>query len=72
MVDRYTKIVLTVIASALCALVVQNMFVPARAVGDSCGEWHNPCMVEVRGTVAVEGDVSVQDPVEVFGTVWTR
>ena len=70
--DRYTKCVLTVIAVALCAIAVQNRVSPARAVGEDCGQWHNPCQVEVRGAVPVTGTVSIGNRVEVFGSVQTR
>ncbi len=56
MVDRYTKIVLTVIAAALCAIAVQNGVGSAEAVGDGCGgdSW-NAC--HVTGHVQVSGSV---------------
>jgi hypothetical protein len=34
MTDRYTKIVLTIIAAALTGIFIQNALRPARAVGD--------------------------------------
>jgi hypothetical protein len=45
MADMYTKAVLTVIAGALVALVVQRAFEPAIAQGISCGI-EVPCKVE--------------------------
>ena len=52
MTDRYTKIILTVIAVALCALVAQNAIAPAGAAGRECGiERWQPCYVEVVGAV---------------------
>ena len=44
MVDRYTKIVLTVIAAALVTLTIQQGGRSASAVGESCGVT-NPCYV---------------------------
>ena len=53
--DRYTKTVLTVIAGALVALVVQNAIAPAQAqLGLGCGSKAKPCFV--TGTV-VTADV---------------
>lgn len=47
MTDRYTKIVLTVIAVALCVIAVQNAVPRARALGNGCGDSSsNPCYVE--------------------------
>jgi hypothetical protein len=66
MIDRYTKIVLTIIAAALCGLVVQNFTTPARALGD-CGDRFDPCYVTTGDTL----DVRVQNTVEVTGTVST-
>jgi hypothetical protein len=44
--DRYTKTVLTVIAGALVALVVQNAIAPAQAqLGLGCGSKAKPCFV---------------------------
>ena len=48
-VDGYTKIVLTVIAVALCILVGQNMVTPASALGQSnCGTSFSPCTINVN------------------------
>ncbi len=54
LVDRYTKIVLTVIAVALAALAV-SQFVPAPVVaqGSSCGSPEDPCYVTNRGIDAL-------------------
>jgi hypothetical protein len=46
MTDRYTKTVLTIIAAALTALVIQNQFPLAKAqTGESCGNPKTPCYV---------------------------
>lgn len=48
MVDLYTKIVLTVIGVALCALAVQNAVPSASALGQSnCGALYNPCHIKL-------------------------
>ncbi len=48
-VDGYTKVVLTVIAAALCILVGQNMVPTASAFGESdCGRSFSPCVIELR------------------------
>ena len=58
MVDRYTKIVLTIIAIALCGLVLQNAVPTAAAVGEECGKSWDPCHVYVKGgNVTVSGGV---------------
>ena len=50
-VDVYTKVVLTVIAVALCVLVGQNMVSPAVAFGESsCGSTFTPCRIEIHHT----------------------
>ena len=54
MIDTYSKIVLTVIAAALCALVLQNATTPAEAVGRDCGERFDPCYVKIQGSVSVK------------------
>ncbi len=52
MIDRYTKIVLTIIAAALVAIVAQNGLLPAMAqsnvaYSDACGTvTHPPCKVQ--------------------------
>jgi hypothetical protein len=49
MVDRYTKIVLTVIALALVALVLRPALEPQVATALSeCGSFSNPCYVTTR------------------------
>lgn len=55
--DRYTKIVLTVIAGALCILIAQNSTGRALAVGPGeCGNSDvTPCFVRVKGAVEVYG-----------------
>jgi hypothetical protein len=45
MTDMYTKAILTVIAGALVALVIERAFEPAVAQGSSCGI-EIPCKVE--------------------------
>lgn len=52
--DLYTKIILTVIAGALCAIVVQSATQSASAIGTKCfGSSLNPCVVAVKGEVDV-------------------
>ncbi len=47
MVDRYTRIVLTIIASALSAIVLQNFVQVAPAQNSyTCGSGSNPCWVQ--------------------------
>jgi len=56
MVDLYTKGVLTVIAAALVAIVLQNNFGTAHAQGSGCGgSVFNACYVRtgLNQTVAV-------------------
>jgi hypothetical protein len=48
MVDTYTKIVLTVIAMALVAIVAQTAMQQANAQMDGCGAYRNPCAVTTR------------------------
>jgi hypothetical protein len=63
MVDRYTKIVLTIIACALAALVVQNQFPSARAqTGDNCGGPKNPCYVTSLPKIPVWVAVNPKEP----------
>lgn len=46
--DKYTKVVLSIIAAALMLLAVQNLTTPARASGGSCGSVsYDPCYVKV-------------------------
>ncbi len=48
LMDRYTKVVLTIIAAALCALVFQNAIPQASARTDyNCGWRTEPCHVLV-------------------------
>ena len=58
--DKYTKVILTIIALALSGIFIQNTITPAVAVGDGCGDsrW-NPCYVEITDEVEVWGEVSV-------------
>jgi hypothetical protein len=50
MTDRYTKAVLTVIAVALVAIVVQNGMRNASAqLGGGCGNFLEPCYVKTGG-----------------------
>ena len=50
--DLYTRIVLTIIALSLCALVLQNNLQPAAARSGECGgDRYNPCYVKVIGSV---------------------
>lgn len=42
---KYTNAVLTVIAAALCALVLQNATLQAVAKDEACGKRLNPCFV---------------------------
>ena len=72
MIDRYTKVVLTVIAAALCGLVIQNAVGPAMAVGGACGGFgERPCEVTVQNLVSVSSPVEVTGLIEVFGSVET-
>ena len=49
MVDRYTKVVLTVIAAALVGLVVQRAIPTASAqLGAGCGSSYDPCYIASR------------------------
>ncbi|MDE1996847.1 MAG: hypothetical protein KGI75_30390 [Rhizobiaceae bacterium] len=48
--DRYAKIVLTVIATALVVIALQNAITPAQAVSGACGaNRYDPCFVTVVG-----------------------
>ena len=58
MVDRYTKIILTIIAFALCVLAIQNSVPTATAVGPECGVSWSPCYVYIiDGSIRVTGSV---------------
>ena len=52
MLDRYSKIVLTIIAAALSAIAIEQAAPPARAqTGDDagpCGSFWNACYVRTR------------------------
>lgn len=50
MVDRYTKVVLTVIAAALLVIVAQGGIGGARAQSDTCGTMFSPCWVHVNSS----------------------
>jgi hypothetical protein len=58
MIDRYTKIILTVIAAALVALVAQNAIHTAKAdvaYNDACGTaTHPPCEVTWTSAMPVQ------------------
>ena len=58
MVDRYTKVVLTVIALALVGLVASQAIPGAKAFSD-CGKWeHAPCYIAIAipsGTKPLSG-----------------
>ncbi|MFS8110345.1 hypothetical protein QD460_01325 [Rhizobium jaguaris] len=46
--DKYSKLVLSVIAVALVAIALQNVITPAQAVGNGCGyNMYNPCYVKL-------------------------
>lgn len=67
MIDIYSKIVLTVIAVSLCALVIQNFAPSASAFGQSnCGSRFSPCkiQIEIKGDLDFghSGNVSVYSP----------
>tara|TARA_B100000989_G_scaffold101492_1_gene74157 strand:+ start:720 stop:902 length:183 start_codon:yes stop_codon:yes gene_type:complete len=55
-IDRYTKIILTVIAVSLAVMAFSNlkgtMIKPAMASLD-CGGYLDPCYVKIKGTVTV-------------------
>jgi len=56
MVDRYTKVVLSVIALALSALAIEQAAPAARAqgvAGASCGDSDHPCWVKFQEPVEV-------------------
>ena len=45
MIDRYTKIVLTVTAAALVALALDRAIPRAIALNDGCGTYTSPCYI---------------------------
>ena len=45
--NKYMRVVLTLIAASLWALVVQNAVRPATAQSGGCGGFSNPCSVHV-------------------------
>jgi hypothetical protein len=47
MIDRYTKLVLTVIAGALLVLAGERVLSPASAQSTDCGGLGKPCYVVV-------------------------
>ena len=53
-IDLYTKIVLSFIAVALCALAVQELTDPAIALGNaySCGSLGDPCTININVRVS--------------------
>ena len=53
MPDRYTKILLTMIAFCLCALVLQNAVSTATAISDLCGAQFSPCHIKIEHTGSV-------------------
>lgn len=70
MVDRYTKIILTIIALAMVALTIRPIINvhPAGAQGLACGQMANPCEVRVTNfpwqpsPAAIQPVLVVQDP----------
>ena len=54
MIDRYTKIVLTIIAIALVGIVVQSAIGDASAIAPGCGSRIDPCYITIRGEVPVQ------------------
>ena len=60
MIDRYTKVVLTVIAISLSVLAIGQFASPAQAQkNDSCGEWSNPCYVRTGGRPPEKFEVKI-------------
>lgn len=49
MFDRYTKIILTVIALALSAIALEGSVGRAQAQAEGCGSAYNPCYVQPGG-----------------------
>ena len=54
--DRYTKVMLTLIAGALVGLALEHATPQARAqdVRAICGDMVNPCYIKVAGPVTLE------------------
>jgi len=64
--DRYTKLILTVIAGALVGLLVQNAFRPATAQNESCGKTADTaCYVMSHYNTPVTVGNSLYRPLEV-------
>ncbi len=53
MIDRYTKVILTLIAGALLIIVVQNAVTSSRAGPDGCGSRDNPCFITTASAIGV-------------------
>jgi hypothetical protein len=56
MLDRYSKIVLTVIALALSAIAIEQAAPPAHAQSEAsavCGDFYNACYVRTREPLEV-------------------
>lgn len=62
MVTRYTNIVLTVIAAALCAIAYQNGAADAYAKETSCGTIIHPCYIHADSGSGVEVRVTNWPP----------
>ena len=45
MVDRYSRVVLTIIALALTAIAIEQAIPRAIAYGDTCGSINDPCWI---------------------------
>jgi hypothetical protein len=51
MLDRYSKVVLTIIAAALSAIAIEQAAPPAHAQPEAsatCGDFYNACYVRTR------------------------
>ena len=66
--DKYSKTVLTIIAVALCGIIIQNITSPAIAIGNGCGGWSDPCYITVKTPLDVwiknRVDVAIADSVQ--------